>query len=445
MKSTFKINLLLLTLSLMCGTVNCSRFSDDEFTTNNPSLSSTSLTLEFEGEVNTTSYRSIVFSNFSENEYYEIFNIAEVNDECSAFALLNITNNKDDVLFDPKAQNIDSTSDYSLSVAVAPGETVNLNIEFSPIPCAKKEYSPELNVYYKANEVIKSHKIIMHTQVIDLSVSATCGTMYQVSELDEVIGEEPSRVLPALPEDQYYAIVPYAFRGYIQPTEGFASLATEIYAYFDNPRVPEPGYLAPYLPLEYVGEGQLKFSKIDECRGLQFPTSKTDTYFLGAKQIITTEKDFDIHVETQDPENLGSMNVNNITLRLDSNVNNSSSILQNENGNFAIQFETSLTTGFTPTNNYLQNSVGKIFDENGKDILRIEQNGDESRLYGSPLRHGEVILVGIGTFVPTGYVMSAEATSGLIDTPAYLFIQIHAKVVILNESEIPKASQRIEP
>lgn len=426
----------LLFLTLQNG---CSRLQDDEFSSTNPDLAENSLTLEFSAEVNTTSYQSITFSNNSTSDYYEIFNIAKANDVCAAFSRYNITDLDNDVLYDAKQSTETATSDqiYSLAVAIAPGDSVKVNIEFSPIACEQKEYSPTMVIYYTTSTTTESQSIIMYASVLDNSTTNTCGEPYQAVSMDDILGEEPSRLMPALPAGQYYAVVPYAFRGYIQPTEGFASLAAEIYAYFDNPAVPSPGYLPPYLPLEYVEDGLLKFSQIDACRGLEFPTSITDSYFLGALQTISTNQDYDFVIETEDPDNLGAITVESITLALDSNINNSSSILQSEDGNFAIQFETTLTTGYTTTNNYLQNSIGKIFDDEGNDILRIEDNGDESRMYGSPLRHGELILVGVGSFVPTGYIMSDEATSGLIDTPAYLFIQIHARIVVLNESDIP--------
>lgn len=438
-KSINRIYLRIFTLAVVFLLTACSRLQDDEFASDNPTLSENSLTLEFSAEVNTTTYQSITFSNNSESEYYELFNIAKAGDDCAAFSLYNITDADNNVLYDAKQSTttIASEQTYSLAIALAPGETINVNMEFSPPACEQKEYSPTLVLYYTTSTSTESQSIIMHATVLDNSVASSCGTPYQATSLDDIMGDEPSRLMPALPEGQYYAIVPYAFRGYIQPTEGFASLAAEIYAYFDNPAVPDPGYAPPYLPLEYVEDGLLNFLQIDSCRGLEFPTSIVDSYFLGAIQTISTSQDYDFVVETQDSENLGAIHVDNITLALDSNINNSSSILQSEDGNFAIQFETSLTTGYTETNNYLQNSIGKIFDDEGNDILRIEDNGDDSRMYGSPLRHGEMILVGVGSFVPTGYVMSDEATSGLIDTPAYLFIQIHTRVVILNESDIP--------
>ncbi len=439
MQAQLKHSVLFFALLFLTLQNGCSRLQDDEFSSDNLDLAESSLTLEFSAEVNTTTYQSITFSNNSATEYYELFNIAKANDVCAAFSLYNITDTENNVLYDAKQTTTSIASDqtYSLAVAVAPGDSINVNMEFSPIACEQKEYSPTLVLYYTTSTTTESQSIIMHATVLDNSTTSNCGTPFQATSLDDIMGDEPSRLLPELPEGQYYAVVPYAFRGYIQPTEGFASLAAEIYAYFDNPAVSEPGYLPPYLPLEFVEDGLLKFSQIDACRGLEFPTSITDSYFLSALQTITTSQDYDFVIETQDEDALGEATVSEITLALDSNINNSSSILQSEDGNFAIQFETTLTTGYTETNNYLQNSIGKIFDDEGNDILRIEDNGDDSRMYGSPLRHGEMILVGVASFVPTDYIMSDEATSGLIDTPAYLFIQIHIRVVVLNESDIP--------
>lgn len=426
----------LLILSLCLS--SCSRFSDDEFDSTNPSLSESSLTLDFIAEANTTTYQTLVFTNRS-NENYELFNIAKADDDCSAFSLLNITNTQDEILFESSSTTDPITADqnYAISILVAPRESIHINIQFSPPPCEVTEYQPTLLIYFNTSAGTQTESVLLNAVVSDNSQSNNCGEMHQIGSLDELIGEEPSRLLPELEPGQYYAMVPYKIFGYLQPTEGFSSMTADVYAYFDNPNVVEPGYFAPYIPVLYENEGELSVPVIGNCRGFQFPTSITDQFFIGARQTLTTNQDFPFLVETQDTENLGAILLPGFEPIISATVTSGNSIVVDENGQFTVKFHFDLTTGRTGTNEYLQNAIGKIFNQDGEDALNIVDNGAESYMEGSNLRHGEFTLVGIGEVMPEDYILSDEAVSGLVNTPTYFFLQMHFKVVILSEDQIP--------
>lgn len=410
---------LIIFMSLCCA---CSSMEPEE-----PTSASTDVTgdapisLAFEADVNTTQYRSIEFTNVSGvNE--EITSLAFVDNGCSAFSVFNVMDASGNTLYQPG----DDTT-----IGVTTGTTVTINIKFAPTPCETREYVTTFVIYYNDGTTRMSRAAILSATVNDNSVALVCPEEAAVSYNDDIGDPTPSRKLPALASGQYYYLKVERMRAYIQPTGGFTSMAAKVGTDISLDLVAEEDRFQPvYLPFTTDDAGNAYLEEIDECDGFAIPSPITDTYFWGAKVILTTSG---ISTGTIDrTTNIGRLTFPDFRVRLYSNVNNGASLIQDESGNFAINIVTELTSGDSETNAYLPDITDEV-DDDGEPLLNISSDGENSVLLGTDLYHGTASFVGVGTFEGTDAALSGEATSALLDNEAYLFIQIDAKIVTLKE------------
>lgn len=406
-------------LPLLFFVTACSGVQPSEPTNTDLNVSQNPLTISFEAEVNQTLYRTIEFSNLSQ-ENYIINNFAFTNNSCGAFSLFAVTDISDNILYE---------SGEEISISLVPNTTAYIHLRFSPTPCEVKEYETTFLIYYQTDTSSNAETVTLQATVQDNSVTIACEETEE-KEYDDDIGDPtPSRKLPALNDGEKYYLKVENMRAYIQPTGGFTSLAAKVGTDIGLDLISEEDQFQPvYLPFTTDDEGNAYLEEIDECSGFAIPSPVTDTYFLGASVILSTNGVLTGTVEREIDGEIGRVTFQDFTVTLTSNINNSASLIQNEEGIFQVNIITDLTTGPSETNSYLADIIDEEDDE-GDPLLPIIEDGEESYLQGSDLYHGTANFVGVGVFEGTNAKLSGEAESALLDNEAYLFIEIQAKVV----------------
>lgn len=404
--------------------VNCSTFyGEPENSTGTQSISSSPIEMDFSSSVDSTSYQSLTFTNRSEDNY-QIYNIAFIDNDCGAFSIFNIQDSSNNTVY---------KSGDSLSVTVAASDSASVNIQFSPTTCEETDYTTTLIIYYTDGTNNYSQTAYLNASVEDNTITYACDQSGPTEFYDDIGDETPSRTLPTLDDGKSYYLKISQMRAYIQPTGGFASLAQMVGTDLNLDLIPEENqFQAVYLPFTSDDEGNLYLNQVDECNNFFIPSPVTDTYFLGANIMLTTPNQSIGRIEREDPDNIGSISFEGFKIYLFSNINNSSSLIQDSDGYFGATIEMDLKTTESDPNTLLAD-IASVTDDDGEPFLNINADGDNSTLYGSNLRHGTVTFVGIGIFTDENSLMSSEATAGLIDSEAYLFVQINASVVYAKE------------
>lgn len=373
------------------------------------SISNSPTQINFETTVNTTIYKTVTFSNRSEN-HYEITNLAFVDNGCGAFSVYNVTDSSGNVLY--KAGD-------SVAITVTAGNSVNINIQFSPTTCEVTSYTTTFVIYYEVGELIQAISISLVASVDDNTPDAVSCFNDGVSYYDE-FDNPTERTLPVLSDGKKYYIKVNQMNAYLQTTGGFSSFSTAVGTHFNVEDVPEDEkFTTAYLGFTTDNAGDVVIDEIDECVGFSLPTSPTDPYFLGARVTITTTSKSTGTIDRG--EDAGKLVIPGFTIKLFSFVNNSNSLLQSSNGNFEANVEIDLTTEETDANEFLQ-ELSDFEDDNGEPFLNITS---DDTLEGKRIRHGTVTLVGIGQFLNDDDVqMDDVGVSALIENESYLFIQI---------------------
>lgn len=409
-------------LSAVLAFFGCSSVQPEEPTSSNFDIvSDAPVEIDFEADVNTTQYRSLSFTN-SSSESDEISNLAFVNNGCGAFSVFNVTDSSGNILYQPGTD---------ISIGVTAGEAVSIQIKFAPTPCETKTYATTLIIYYTDGVTTKTRSATLNAAVNDNTVNIVCPEQEEIAYNDDIGDPTPSRKLPTLADGSSYYLKVERMRAYIQPTGGFTSMATRVGTDINTELVAEENRFEPvYLPFTTDDAGNAYLQPIDECAGFAIPSPVTDTYFWGAKVILTTSGVLTGTVDRTD--SIGEVTFADFAVRLYSNVNNGASLIQNEEGNFAVNIVTDLTTGDSAENAYLPDVTDEV-DDDGEPLLNIVSDGSDSVLSGSDLYHGTASFVGVGVFEGTDAMLSGEAQSALLDNEAYIFIQIDAKVVTKKE------------
>lgn len=409
-------------MALILACSGCSAVQPEEPTSSNFDIvDDAPVEVDFEADVNTTQYRSLSFSNATSANVV-ISNLAFVNNGCGAFSVFNVTDASGNVIYQ---------SGDDVSVGVTAGASVSIQVKFAPAPCETKTYSTTLIVYYTDGVTAKTRSTTLNATVNDNTVNIVCPEKAEISYNDGIGDPTPSRKLPALPDGSYYYLKVERMRAYIQPTGGFTSMATRVGTDINAEQVAEEDRFEPvYLPFTTDDAGNAYLQTIDECSGFAIPSPVTDTYFWGAKVILTTAGVLNGTVDRS--VNVGEVTFQDFAVRLFSNVNNGASLIQNEEGNFAVNLITDLTTGDSSTNSFLPDITDET-DDDGEPLLNVVSDGDASVLRGTDLYHGTASFVGVGVFEGTDAMLSGEAQSALLDNEAYIFIQIDAKVVTKKE------------
>lgn len=402
---------------LICS---CSGIQPDEPRNADLGITAAPPEIAFTGTVNTTAYRSLNFSNRTGTDM-TINNLALVGNDCGAFSVFNIVDENNTILFD---------GEEMIDVSVPPGKNVILNLRFSPTPCEHTAYSSIFLIYYDSFGQTESQLVILNATVVDNTVEAPeCALTTDIIYNDQIGDPTPSRKLPALPDGETYFLKIERMRAYIQPTGGFASLATKVGSDINVELVDEnKRFSAAFLPMLSDGLGQLEILQIDACSGFSLPSPVTDPYFIGTSVTLTTPEPKGGTVEISDPARLGEINVNGLEIELAANINNSSSLLQSPDGNFRVTIRVDLTTGTTPANALLQDIADEMDDE-GLPLFNLTGAADNMAMRGKNLRHGTLSLVGVGLFTGTNAEMSEEARKGIVENEAYIFVEIAGRIV----------------
>jgi len=401
---------------------SCSGIQPDETMNADLNLGEAPVEIDFEATVNTTTYHELTFSNNS-TDNYEIVSLAFVDNNCGAFSVFDITDESGNILYQ---------SGDNVAVSVVPGVGVAIHLEFSPTACEVTEYATTLIIYYQANGTTYSRSAVLNAKVDDTTVNFVCEEPDETIQYNDELGDPtPSRKLPALPSGEYYYLKVERMRAYIQPTEGFTSLATKVGTDINVDQIADEDLFEPvYLPFTTDDAGTVTLLEIDECAGFAIPAPVTDQFFWGASVVLTTTGDTIGTVERTTEGSIGKVSFPNFNVRLFASINNSASLIQDDEGRFGVNIVTALTTADSTENAYLAD-ITTVTDDDGEPFMNIVSSGSSSVLSGSDLYHGTATFVGVGNFEGTDAMLSPEATSALLENEAYIFIQIDAKVVTI--------------
>lgn len=411
-----------LTWSFFVTLCACGGIQPDEPVNADLSVTQAPVEMSFSGAVNSTGYRSLSFTN-QESHDITINNLAFANNDCGAFSVFNVVDENNNILFD---------SEKSIEAVVAAGHSVTINLRFSPTPCELKNYSSIFIIYYDSAGEIASRSVILNAKIEDNTATtpvADCSSSAEIIYNDELGDPTPSRKLPALPEGENYYLKIERMRAFIQPTGGFASLATKVGSDINVEQVDEDKrFTSVFLPMTSDGQGHVNILQINECSNFSLPAPVSDPYFIGASVALTTPGPKDGTIEISDTAHLGELNVNDLEIELFSFINNSSSLLQSAQGTFRVSIVVDLTTGTTAPNALLQDISDEVDDE-GLPLFNLVGSGANMSLRGKHLRHGTLTLVGVGLFTGTNAEMSDEAKKGIVENEAYIFVELAGRIV----------------
>lgn len=382
------------------------------------SLSDAPVELLFEADVDTTSFRSITFTNRTDEDY-SIYNLALINNVCGSFSVFDIQTPSGQLLY---------KGEQSVDVIVKPTETVHINIQFSPTACQTTEYISSLIIYYNQADEGRYSPISLVASVNDNTPDTLLCEETDLNFYDE-FDNPTERKLPALPEGEKYYLKVVKMNAYMQTTGGFLSFSTQVGTHINLDAFDEDELFQPvYIPLTTDEDGNINIPTFNECLKFELPTPSSDTFFIGASVAVTTTQDYQGTIDRS--ETLGRITIPNIQFRLSSFINNSDSLLQDPNGQFELDTVLTLTTGSTEENSFLADLID-LTDDDGATFLNII----DDKLEGKDLRHGTLTLVGIGTFIETDTIkVSNEGFQATIENESYLFLQIEGLVTQVDGS-----------
>lgn len=410
----------ILSCALILVACACSSIQPDEPQNADLSITQAPTQLTFTGTVGNSSYQSLDFTN-RESHDVTLNNLAFANNDCGAFSIFNIVDQNNNVVFDGENQ---------VDIAVPAGRSVSVRLRFSPSTCELTAYSSILLLYFDNNGRQQSQSVILNATVEDNTVDVPeCAPETGITYNDQIGDPTPSRKLPALPEGQSYYLKIERMRAFIQPTGGFASLATKVGSDINVADVePDKRFTAVFLPMTSDGQGNISILEIDTCAGFSLPSPVSDPYFIGTPVTLSTPGDKTGTLNITDPALAGEINVNDLQIELNASINNSSSLLQSAEGNFRVTIEVDLTTGTTPANALLQDISDELDDE-GLPLFNLTGAGSNMAMRGKHLRHGTLSLVGVGLFTDINADMSDEARKGIVENEAYIFVEITGRIL----------------
>ena len=138
--------------------IGCSSIQPDEPTNGSFNITDDApVELDFEADVYTTQYHSIVFTNTSPvNAVIE--NLAFVDNGCGAFSVYNITDASGNILYQ---------AGDAVSVGITAGASVSIQIKFAPSPCSIKAYTTTFIIYHTDGETTKTRSATLNAIVND--------------------------------------------------------------------------------------------------------------------------------------------------------------------------------------------------------------------------------------------------------------------------------------
>jgi len=383
------------------------------------SISDSPTVITFESAVDTTIYKTIKFTNRSE-ENYEITNMAFVDNDCGAFSVHTITDSSGNILYG---------AGDSVSVSVNADISVDINIRFSPTACEITEYMTTFMIYYGNSDSSKVNSVSLQAIVDDSTPDSVSCDDEDVQYYDE-FDNPTERTLPVLDNGEKYYLKVNQMNAYLQATGGFASFSTAFGTHYNVADVPEDeAYTPAYLAFTTDADGDAIIDIVDTCTGFSLPTNTTDPYFLGARVNILTDMETLATIDRTD-DDAGKLVIQNFKFKLSSFINNSSSLLQSSDGYFEVNVLVALTTGETEENEFLPELID-LKDDNDETFLNITS---DDTMTGKNIRHGTVTLVGIGQFLDDDDVkMDDVGVQALIENESYIFIQIVGEITQIEE------------
>jgi len=377
------------------------------------SISASPTEMQISGDLNTTSYRTITFTNNSEEENYEIYNMAFADNDCGAYSVYNILDEAGNMLY--------QTGD-AVSISVVPGASINVNLQFSPTSCSVTEYTTIFIIYYLTLEESLSNTVSLVTTVNDNAPDALLCDSNERVYYDEY--DNPTeRTLPALPEGEYYYLKVTQLNAYLKNTGAFASYSFDISTHIDLDIIPEDEWYSPvYLILKIDEDGTVTLLSFDECTRFDVPTAITDTFFLGADLILGAPNE--AYGTIDRVETPGRLEINNLLFSISSYINNSNSLIQDSDGLFNAFLNLEILTTGEVSHPYIE-EIPDVSDDFGVPMFNII----DDRLIGKDIRHGTITLVGIATFAGEDDTkMSNEAYQALVDNEAYYFLHLEGEI-----------------
>lgn len=390
-------------------------------------LSSSADSVDFDSSDGTAVHNSIALENET-SDTITITNIIFANNICADFSLYNITDSTGVIVFSGNGE---------ISLEVAAGETVNVNVRYSPsVSCAYSDYETTLYVYYTDGESTFRTSIILRPSAeFPSGLTFACNDITDQSEnftVEEVTG---------VPSDGTYYLRVDRMRGFMYvPASGGVLTDDALTLGTDVNGLSAEDFVTPFLETVISAEtGTL--SEITEDEDFCLPAPEENPFFGGAFTLMTSSEDFTGTVDSD-----GNISLEGITMTiLSEGIPDGLTFEISSDGTFQISLNADLTTGQAPIGGFVSESINtgleeasEQTDDDGDPLLPIEKDGDGNYyMEGSPADDGQMILVGVGTFTNEDdtFIGAGLARSFLLDDEAYLFFMLEATITTKNATE----------
>ncbi|MBI4412592.1 MAG: hypothetical protein HY541_08930 [Deltaproteobacteria bacterium] len=375
---------------------------------------------EFNSPDGSAVYRSLSLEN-NTSETMAIINVVFYNNLCADFSLYAITSADGNILLNGSDK---------IELAVAAGETVYLNIRYSPSSCTYTGYETTLYVYYQTGSDTFRTGVILKPSGEPGGASAS----FACNDTEDLSANYTKASTPGSLADGTYYLRVDRMRGYLYVPEASGLVDPSQFAVgTDVGGLDDDAYIPPFLEVVVSG-GSLMLSEITGSADFCLPSPEDNQAFGDAYSNLTSAGG----TGTIDGVNILVSDLG-VTLRAEG-IPGGLTLGIDSGGMFQISLVTDLSTGRVPEGapeSDLINSglaeAGAQEDEEGDDFLPIDQDSDGNYyLEGSPVAtNGEITLVGVGAFTNEAgdFIGSTSAQSFVIDNEAYIFIQLDVTVM----------------
>lgn len=419
-------------LSLACGMVE----GDPRNSTGTQTIESDFYTQNFDASVAQASVKSVPLTN-NTSKPITLQSAAFANNLCGSFSFHNVTDSSGKVL---------STEVSSLGVKLAPGASVNLNIQFEPKPCPQKNYDTKLTVWLlNSDSKYEKQEFLLHSACTSPS-PAMCqtpgATANSSSEENATCGQDPRQLEY---EEQYLSSVPaageYYFRidrmaSFILPLDPGASGQRNIVG-TDVGSVDPAAFKSPFLQASVKEKGVFDFNKITSCDYFAIPSASGDANFQGAEVKLTT-KDKIAGVLERNPQRTTEINIKGLTVNLRGDDIKKDSLIEKD-GVFQVSVKLDLTTGETEPDIHLGEDLKTTPNFSEQVFNRVDKGEGKFALKGRPMADGSFTLVGVGEFNNNdkNFIGDDLAKQFIIDKKAMIYVQMDVTLTKRVEGTAP--------
>ena len=387
---------------------------------------------EFNSTDGSAVYRSLSLEN-NTSETMTIINVVFYNNLCADFSLYAITSADGNILLNGSDK---------MELAVAAGETVYLNIKYSPSSCTYSGYETTLYVYYQTGSDTFRTGVILKPSGEPGGASAS----FACNDVEDLSANYTKASTPGSLADGTYYLRVDRMRGYLYVPEASGLVDPSQFAVgTDVGGLDDDAYFPPFLEVVVSG-GSLMLSEITGSADFCLPSPEDNQAFGDAYSNLTSLGG----TGTIDEEENILIEDLRVTLRVEGILSGLSLGIADSAGIFQVSLITDLSTGQVPegapASDLINTGLAEASeqeDEDDNDFLPIDQDADGNYyLYGEELSvFGESTLVGIGAFTNEagdfiGSTGSAGAQGFIIDNEAYIFIQLDVTVMerVMEES-----------